>query len=349
MLRRTQWFLHPVAVFIFSILALGLSLVLYIYWYIEVSAGLRTVVDRFQLDRHQVFEPQTWIVILVLSILVGIILVGIFTIFVYSQKALRLYRLQNNFINSFTHELKTPVTSLKLFLETFVKHDLPEAERQRYLGFMLTDIGRLGETINRILELARIESKCYVGEFVVADLVAETRRFFDAHRALTAPVKVDIAEWTGPALTARIDRGLFAMVLMNLVTNALKYNDSPRPRIAVDFALTRRWLQVRVTDNGPGLDRGELKKIFRKFYQAGRSEDMSARGTGLGLYLVQLIARMHQGRCHAESAGPGQGATFVVSLPPAPPAAKEESVRPCAPKAPNESSSSKTRSTLPKV
>jgi signal transduction histidine kinase len=325
MLRRTQWFLHPVAVFIFSILALGLSLVLYIYWYIEVSAGLRTVVERFQLDRHQVFEPQTWIVILVLSILVGIILVGIFTIFVYSQKALRLYRLQNNFINSFTHELKTPVTSLKLFLETFLKHELPEAERQRYLGYMLTDLGRLGETINRILDLARIESKSYAGDFVISDLAAETRQFLDSHRTLAAGVDMTIAPWDGPPLIARIDRGLFAMVLVNLVTNAVKYNDSLRPRIAVDFARTRRWCQVRITDNGPGLARRELKKIFRKFYQVGRSEDMSARGTGLGLYLVQLIARLHRGKCRAESPGPGQGATFVVSLPPATPTAKQGS------------------------
>ena len=349
MLRRTQWFLHPVAVFIFSILALGLSLVLYIYWYIEVSAGLRTVVDRFQLDRHQVFEPQTWIVILVLSILVGIILVGIFIIFVYSQKALRLYRLQNNFINSFTHELKTPVTSLKLFLETFLKHDLPEAERQHYLGYMLTDIGRLGETINRILELARIESKSYAGDFVVADLVVETRQFFDGHRTLLAGVAVDIAPWPDAPLTARIDRGLFAMVLMNLVTNALKYNDSSQPRIVVGFARTRRWRQVRVSDNGPGLPRRELKKIFRKFYQAGRSEDMSARGTGLGLYLVQLIVRLHRGKCHAESPGPGQGATFVVSLPPAPPTANQKRGHPCAPIAPNGFSSSKTKATSPKA
>jgi two-component system, OmpR family, phosphate regulon sensor histidine kinase PhoR len=348
MLRRTQWFFHPLAVFIFSILALGLSLVLYIYWYIEVSAGLRTVVDRFQLDRHQVFEPQTWIVILVLSILVGIILVGIFIIFVYSQKALRLYRLQNNFINSFTHELKTPVTSLKLFLETLLKHELPEAERQRYLGYMLTDIGRLGETINRILELARIESKSYAGEFVVADVPAESRRFFEDHRALVAGVEVDVARWEGPPLTARIDRGLFAMVLMNLVTNAVKYNAAARPRIKVEFARNRRWLQVRVTDNGCGLARHELRKIFRKFYQVGRSEDMSARGTGLGLYLVQLIVRLHRGKCHAESPGPGRGATFVVSLPPAPPTATHKRDRPCAPTAPDASSSSKTKPISPK-
>ncbi len=317
MLRRTQWFVHPLVVFIFSILALGLSLVLYIYWYIEVSVGLRTMVERFQLDRHQVFEPQTWIVILVLSILVGIILAGIFTIFIYSQKAARLYRMQNNFINSFTHELKTPVTSLKLFLETFIKHELPEAERQRYLGYMLTDIGRLAGTINRILDLARIESKSYVGDFIVADLVEETGRFFAAHAPKFQRARIEVLDWHAGPLPARIDRGLFDMVLMNLALNALRYNKSETPTIAVAFARSRRWIQIAVTDNGIGFNRRESKRIFRKFYQIGHSENMSAQGTGLGLYLCQLIVKMHRGKIHAESPGPGQGATFTVSFPPA--------------------------------
>ncbi len=317
MFRLPQWFLHPIVVFVFSILALGLSLFLYIYWYIEVSAGLRSVVHRFQLDRKQVFEPQTWIVILVLSLLVAIILLGIFIIFIYSQKALRLYRMQNNFINSFTHELKTPVTSLKLFLETFLKHDLGPAERQRCLGYMLADIGRLGDTINRILDLARIESKSYVGEFVTADLHAEVKRFFDAHRDVFAPAEIVVGQPPATAMQVRVDRALFDMVLMNLTTNALKYNRSNPARIQIEFSQTRRWLQVRVEDNGIGIAHGELKRIFRKFYQSGHSENMSAKGTGLGLHLVQLIARMHRGRAHAESAGIGQGASLVLSLPPA--------------------------------
>ena len=317
MLRLPKWFLHPVVVFVSSILALGLSLFLYIYWYIEVSAGLKSVVQRFELDKRQVFEPQTWIVILVLSLLMGIILLGILTIFVYSQKAAQLYRMQNNFINSFTHELKTPVTSLKLFLETFIKHDLSAADRQRYLKYMLADVGRLGETITRILDLARIESKSYIGEFVTADLSAETRRFFDTHRTLFEPAEVVIAPNPADPMPVRIDRGLFDMVLMNLATNALKYNRSATPRINVRFVRQRRWHQLKITDNGIGMPQRELKRVFRKFYQIGRSDNMTARGTGLGLYLVQLIARMHQGRVHADSLGAGQGTTFVLALPPA--------------------------------
>ena len=120
-----RWFLHPILIFLLSIAALGMSLFLYIYWYMEASSGLRSVIERFNLDPGQVLRSDTWMVIMILSLLVGVILMGIFGIFVYSQKTLQLYRLQNNFINNFTHELKTPVTSLKLFLQTFSKHDLP--------------------------------------------------------------------------------------------------------------------------------------------------------------------------------------------------------------------------------
>ncbi|MGD9082645.1 MAG: sensor histidine kinase, partial [Desulfobacterales bacterium] len=115
-ITRTKWFFHPIFIFIFSIVALATSLILYIYWYMEVSAGLKEVAGKFNLDHGQLLESETWVVILILSILVGIILVGIFIIFVYNQKTIQLYRLQHNFINNFTHELKTPVTSLKLYL-----------------------------------------------------------------------------------------------------------------------------------------------------------------------------------------------------------------------------------------
>ena len=116
-------------------------------------------------------------------------------------------------------------------------------------------------------------------------------------------------------MPVRIDRSLFDMVLMNFMTNALKYNRSQPARIFVGFQRQRRWFQLRVSDNGIGISKGELKRVFRKFYQIGQTEDMTAKGTGLGLYLVQLIARMHRGRAHAESKGQGSGTTFVLSLP----------------------------------
>ena len=172
-MKTPKWFIHPIWIFILSIAALGTSLFLYIDWYMEASVGLRSLVDKFNLDRTQVLESETWMVIMILSVLVGVILLGIFSIFVYSQKTLQLYRLQNNFINNFTHELKTPVTSLRLYLETFTKHHLPRSDQVRYIQFMIADVSRLTENINRILNVAKIESKSYMSEFIDADL-AET-------------------------------------------------------------------------------------------------------------------------------------------------------------------------------
>ncbi|PID39648.1 MAG: two-component sensor histidine kinase, partial [Proteobacteria bacterium] len=148
-MKPVKWLFHPILVFVFSVTALVASLFLYIYWYIGVSSGLRSAMQRFNLEQDQVFTADTWVVILVLSLLIGIILLGIFIIFVFSQKTLQLYRMQNNFINNFTHELKTPVTSLQLYLQTFSKHELPRPDQVKYIQYMLADVNRLTENINR--------------------------------------------------------------------------------------------------------------------------------------------------------------------------------------------------------
>ena len=314
-ITRTKWFFHPIFVFIFSIVALALSLVLYIYWYMEVSTGLREVSRKFNLDHRQLLESETWVVILILSILVGIILVGIFIIFVYNQKIIQLYRLQNNFINNFTHELKTPVTSLKLYLETFTKYELSRDNQLNYLEYMIHDVDRLSENINRILNLARIESKTYAEDFVVANLVATVERFIKDNDYVFQHCKINIYNPSGRIFEYRINLSLFDMLLMNLMTNAVKYNDSQKPRIDISFKLYPRRLHIRFEDNGIGIEKTEIKKIFKKFYQSGRADDMTAKGSGLGLHLVQNIARIHKGKVVAQSNGRGKGSVFTVILP----------------------------------
>jgi two-component system phosphate regulon sensor histidine kinase PhoR len=310
-----RWLLHPIFIFILSIVALGMSLFLYIYWYIEASAGLRAVVERFNLDSKQVLASETWMVILVLSILVGVILLGIFSIFVYSQKTLQLYRLQNNFINNFTHELKTPVTSLKLFLQTFTQHDLPRPDQLKYLQYMITDVSRLSENINRILNLAKIESKSYLHVFVDADLVITMERILDNNRHMFPASIIHLHPPETPLPAFRINPPFFEMMVMNVLTNAVKYNDSHEPRIDIRFAAQGRNFRILFRDNGIGIDKREFRKIFRKFYQIGRADDMSAKGSGLGLYLVKTIAGIHKWKVRATSAGSGKGSTFELILP----------------------------------
>ena len=315
MLDRSKWFFHPIFIFVFSILALATSLGLYIYWYVEVSKGLKSVVHTFDLDKSQIFTPQTWVVILTLSILVGIILVGVFIIFIYNQKLIQLYRMQRNFINNFTHELKTPVTSLNLYLETFLRYELSRDEQVKYVGYMLHDVNRLASNTNRILNLARIESKSFEGEQVNSDLVETVKRFYHNNPHMFQNCQINIHNPAGRSFLYPINVSLFEMLLMNLTTNASKYNDSDVPRIDITFAPQKRQLFIQFTDNGRGIEKGETKKIFRKFYQVGRADDMTASGSGIGLYLAQHIVRIHKGKITAHSEGLGKGSTFSVILP----------------------------------
>ena len=314
-MNQVKWLFHPILVFIFSVTALVVSLFLYIYWYIEVSSGLRSAMVRFNVEQDQVFAADTWLVILVLSILIGIILLGIFIIFVFSQKTMQLYRMQNNFINNFTHELKTPVTSLQLYLQTFSRYELSRDDQLKYIQYMLTDVDRLTQNINRMLNLAKLESKSYMGEFVVCDLVKTVDQFLEENAHLFKNCRVIVHHPDTTTVYQRINRHLFEMLLMNILTNAIKYNAAEIPHVDIFIEPKRQRTHIRFTDNGLGFERKEMKKIFRKFYQIGQSDDMTAKGSGLGLHLVQNIARLHKGKVLAESQGRGRGSTFTLILP----------------------------------
>ena len=315
MKSQTMWFFHPVFVFVFSIAALSLSLILYIYWYVEASAGVKALVRHYHLDPNQFLEAQTWVVILVLSVLMAFILAGTIIIFVYGQQMVRLYRLQHDFINNFTHELKTPVTSLKLYLETFLKHDLPRGEQCKYINYMLQDADRLSDNINRILNLARIETKTYSGDLIPSELVTTVETFREKNAYLFRDCDITVHNPSGNAFPYDIDPLLFDMLLMNLVSNGIKYNDSERPTMNIRFVQEGKKLLIRFEDNGIGIKRADRKKIFKKFYRVPQPADKASKGSGLGLYLVQNIAGVHKGKVTVAPREGEKGTVFTLMLP----------------------------------
>jgi two-component system, OmpR family, phosphate regulon sensor histidine kinase PhoR len=314
-MKQTKWFIHPIFVFILSTAALAISLFLYIYWYIGVSAELKSVIARYRLDASQFFEAQTWVVILSMSLLVAVILAGIVIIFIYNLKTLQLYRLQHTFINNFTHELKTPVTSIKLYLETFLKHELPRAEQLKYIKFMLQDTERLSGNINSILNLARIESKLSESESTPVDLAVTIRQFITNNRHLFSNCEIHVENRSTEPVIYPVIIPLFEMLLMNILTNAVKYNASKTPYVDISIEREIRSLRIRFRDNGIGIDKDDLTRIFRKFYRGRRDDRIPVAGSGIGLYLVQQIARLHHGRILADSAGEDKGSILTLILP----------------------------------
>lgn len=306
---KSRWFYHPLFIFIFSLLALALSLFLYIRSYLQVNEALQQVVLKYNLNAKQILQSETWVLILTLSLLVSVILTGLLIIFIYYQKMIQLYRLQQNFINGFTHELKTPIASLQLFLDTFSRHELKREEQLRYIEFMKRDTKRLSENVSRILQLGRLEDRNIQAEFQEEDLVFIIRNFIKNTPHLFEEGKV-LFESNTESLKMQLDVALIDMLLMNLVTNGFIYNKSSEKIVLIKLFVKGKSALLEFIDNGIGLEKSENKKIFKKFYQIGKT----SKGNGLGLYIVSNIVRLHKGEITSKSPGHGLGSTFQINF-----------------------------------
>ncbi len=314
MQSSSRWYLHPVFIFACSILSLATALVLTIYWYMDITAALEVIIKKFHIDPGQIFPSRTGMTILVLTLLVTVVLAGILLAFIYYQRTLRLFILQHNFIYNFTHELKTPVTSLKIYLETFLRHSLKQEDIRKYSKYMLNDVDRLINNINTILNLARLESRSYGADLTREDLVSLVEKFCDKHGTLFHQCRITIHH-PGREYVYPVNILLFETLLMNILSNAVKYNDSGEPSVVIEFRPYKQKLCIDFSDNGIGIEKNETKKIFRKFYQAGNVDGSDVKGSGLGLYLVFSIARIHGWKVLAKSGGRGKGAVFTLFLP----------------------------------
>lgn len=222
------------------------------------------------------------------------------------------------FINAVTHELKTPVASIRLYLETLKTRDVDEQQRQEFYNIMLADSDRLLKTVEQVLRASRTrhrgrhiaKSAINLGEMVreCLELARVQYGLNETHLMYTESPEASNARVSGD-----IDelRAAFA----NLLDNAVKYSDEEvRVVVSVSAADDKR-VTVRVADQGIGIPQSQLKRIFRRFYRVPGRFMARVKGTGLGLFIVKSVVKKHGGRVYAESAGPGHGSTFTVQLP----------------------------------
>jgi len=180
---------------------------------------------------------------------------------------------------------------------------------------MLEDINRLTENINSILDLARIESQNFGSEVTKGSLVKLVEDFCRKNESLFRDLDIKIENQASKNAIYPVNLFLFEMLLMNIISNAIKYNDSDVPKLTIRFKNFIKKATIEFIDNGIGVDKKEAKRIFRKFYQSVPKQKNSVSGSGLGLYLVSSIAMIHGWKASVTSPGKGKGATFTITIP----------------------------------
>jgi signal transduction histidine kinase len=283
-----------------------LAVSLLVAWQILVVGDLRPLAA----GRGVVY----WLLLILGTLFFALIIVGLVLLCAWLVREMRLNLRQQAFLDAVTHEMNTPLASLRLYVDTLSLHDPPPEQRREFLNRMGGDLDRLDHTVHQVLAAARAEGRVErppPEPVPVPDLlrqcIAEIRA---RHRLPEDAVRIDRAS---PA-AVRGNASELGLVFRNLLENAVKYSDPPIDvRVAVEAVRDGR-VQVEIADRGIGIPRAELRKIFQRFYRAGRDVQRRAAGLGLGLFIVRSLVRRQGGQVVARSEGSGRGSRFVVTL-----------------------------------
>jgi len=267
----------------------------------------------------------TWIVLkwrevvpLVLGIIFfGLIIAGIVVYTVFLVREIHKNEQQDSFLNAVTHELKTPIASIRLYLETLQTRQLTEAQHKDFYRIMLEDTDRLLGTVEQILKAGEARHASSKKNWEKVDFSAIVAETVDLTR-LRHHLPPEVLQFAGSADETIFLRGNpqeLRTAVFNLVENAVKYSGEQK-EIEVDLLTPDiDTILLRVRDKGVGIPHPELKRIFKRFYRVASSATGRVKGTGLGLFIVRSIARRHGGDAFAESEGTGRGSTFTLRLP----------------------------------
>ncbi|MDZ7725619.1 MAG: HAMP domain-containing sensor histidine kinase [candidate division KSB1 bacterium] len=290
-----------------------LSLVgLWIYWYVSNHV----VFNRIQgwVASDDLSRPVSWLPFVGGLLMLVALSVALSIIFRNLNLQINIRRMYDNFIANVTHELKSPLSSIQLYLETMQAREVSREQQIEFINMMQQDTERLNQLISSILNIARMEQKKIAHDFHAVSaqdffeqLIEEARRQFKL-----VPDQVRVIGKTDSTIIA--DQNAMQIVMNNLFDNAIKYSQSP-VQIDIHISQNLKYVILCFRDHGIGLPPRKQKKVFQKFHRIHDKNSPNVKGTGLGLYWVREIIRYHRGRITVSSKGPGQGTVFTIQLP----------------------------------
>jgi len=246
----------------------------------------------------------------------AVIITGVVLNTIFLLREIRRNEQHDTFLNAVTHELKTPIASIKLYLETLKTREVAADKRREFYDVMLADSNRLLSTVEQVLQASRTKEKhrqLNISQINLGKLLGETIKIAQTRYKLDETA----IKLTEPAEEIMLsgDAAELQSAFTNLLDNAVKYShEEPKISVRVKKSGDKK-VQIFFKDNGIGLEKGEMKRIFKRFYRVSNLWTQEKKGTGLGLFIVKSIIEKHGGRVSADSKGENKGTTFIVQLP----------------------------------
>ena len=309
-MKRIRRIFNPVLALVAVQLAWVTAVVLWISWFVGKNRQVKELLGHYRPDLLGAAEE--WGGLVQGLLLLGIMLIGVYALFIFWRRQSRLYQAQREFITQVTHELKSPLASIQLHLETIKMRQVSAGQLQAFVDTMLDDTHRLHSQIENLLMVARLEHRRRVPESRPYDLGPLLERFIEDHRP-RVPSGTRLESQIEHNLLVRIDPESFGMVMRNLLENALHYAIDV-PDIEIRAFRRGKSAYVQVEDRGIGLSTEQAKSVFKRFYRVEQPHER-IRGTGLGLYIVASVMKDIGGAVTVESQGLGKGCTFSLQIP----------------------------------